>query len=177
MKLSKLQLKTYDFIRVYVEANEKFSHKGTLTKAAEQPIVEAKFTRLNEPDYEWMVSLTVSNDGKFLNATPYKFNIAIRGFFTVDESVPADNLSRFIAANAPAMLYAPVREMLANIAARGPIQGRFLPAVTFADMTLVEPPPRAQRARTAIGKPPHAVAAARSGDKYRLKTSTPPKQS
>lgn len=83
------------------------------------------------PDYplQWFFKLEVrlENKSKF----PYSFSIRLAGFFEVSEDCPSDMVEPLAMINAPSILYAAAREILALTTARSRYLSIFLPSLRF----------------------------------------------
>lgn len=79
-----------------------------------------------------------SQDNRF----PYSFEIALIGFFQLNDSVSDENVAKVLDANAPAVLYGAAREVLATSIGRGPFRPLLLPSVHFLDLERQEPAPK-----------------------------------
>lgn len=137
MKNSSLQLDFYYFTKVNVEVNEQFKQTADMTKAGNMPDVEIQFGQAKTDNHKWQVSLAVKNLPDGIASEPYKYMINVVGFISVEKSVPEDAMMKLVAVNAPALLYPAVREMLHNMASRGPVPGRHLPSVMFTDLQII----------------------------------------
>jgi len=132
MKPSPLQLESYVFTRIHMDACE--DPKCLTNEDAGQFLVNTQCQQHNEERSRWMVTIKVSihqKDGA--QCPPYLFDIEVVGFFQVAEEYPAEKNAPMVRANAPAVLFGAVREMIANITARGPYPKFDLPTVTFID--------------------------------------------
>lgn len=64
---------------------------------------------------------------------PYTAEFEVVGFFAVVETFPEKRRTGMVQANAPAVLFGAVREMLTNLTSRGPYPAINLNTVTFID--------------------------------------------
>ena len=138
MKSSQLQLKSYFFTRVFVEANKEFEVNDNFTECGNIPETKLEFAQDKKSPYNWQVVLNVQSSEKDKLTTPYFYDIKVVGYFEVAKDVSEKQMIKLVATNAPALLYGPAREQLANITGRGPLPGRYLPSVTFIDTTLTK---------------------------------------
>lgn len=139
MTPSPLQLDLYYFTKVSIEANAKFQRTDGLTATGNLPAIEVEYSHDTANPYRWMVALAVRNKPEDIASDPYNYEIKATGFMTVHKTVPEDKMMKLVAANAPALLYSAMREMLGMIASRGPFPMRHLPSVMFTDMQLSKP--------------------------------------
>jgi len=65
----------------------------------------------------------------------YTFEFEVVGIVTVIDEYPEEKIDTLVKVNGPAILYAAIREMVANLTARGPFPAVALPTVTFLDET------------------------------------------
>lgn len=132
MQPSPLHLENYFFTRIHMDACEdpacqEVEVSGQLkTQTRCQP-------HAGDP-LRWMVTLVLSLDQDVDAACPpYTAEFEVVGFFAVDESFPEERRSGLVQANAPAVLFGAVREMLTNLSSRGPYPPVNLNTVTFID--------------------------------------------
>lgn len=138
MKPSPLQLESYVFTRIHMDACE--DPECLEVEGAGQFQVNTQCQQHNEEPSRWMVTIRVSvsqKDGE--QCPPYIFDIEVVGFFQVAEEYPAEKKAPMVKANAPAVLFGAVREMITNITARGPYPRFDLPTVTFIDEAQTKP--------------------------------------
>jgi preprotein translocase subunit SecB len=131
MILSPLALQTHFFTKVNVDACPEAcdaAGEGALSSSIE-------FQQHEDDSQKWLVNLGVrrENSSDEEGCPEYTFDVEIVGIFEVDEDYPQDSVDKLIRANAPAMLYGAVREMLLNVTGRGPFGPCSLPTVTFID--------------------------------------------
>jgi preprotein translocase subunit SecB len=135
MKISQLLLEHYFFTRIHVDAVQSVDKQGTPSLNSH---VECACHK--DDPRRWMVSLTIrQNEDQDKKPTHYKIDVEILGFFRVAEEVPADKVTPLVRANAPAVLYGSVREIVALLTAQGPHTAVRLPSVTFVDEAQVKP--------------------------------------
>jgi len=96
-----------------------------------------------------MVQLGIRQTGDEEDGCPeYTFEIEVVGLFDVDSEYPADKAENLVRVNGPAVLFGAIREMVANLTARGPFPTVELPTVTFIDeVRHPEEPPKAKSRR------------------------------
>lgn len=131
MVISPLQLKRYFFTKISIEANTKHNdHVGNISASV-------TCADKNDDDREWLVTLKVilGEDDDSKDQAPYTGELEVVGFFSVSKKYPHDQVKTLIHANAPAVLYGAVREMVFNLTARGPSSHIYLPTVSFVDGT------------------------------------------
>lgn len=128
MRMSPLRLENYFFTKIDLEANS-----GDCVDDIHLD-KEMGIAKHQQDEHKWMVNLSVGNKGHEGEYNPsYKFRVDIVGFFRVADEYPEEKAQGLVAFNGPAVLFGAVREMLANITARGPHKALILPTVTFVD--------------------------------------------
>jgi preprotein translocase subunit SecB len=131
MQTSPLQLDAYFSVKTAVTYNEGRAADAGLEDANLQ--VSVGRGRHNEDPRKWKVDLNVALQDTDERPSLYSIDISMRGFFTVAEEYPEDRIEMMVAANAPAVLYGGVREIVALLTSRGPAPGLILPSLTFID--------------------------------------------
>lgn len=132
MKPSPLQLESYAFTRIHMDACEnpesmELKHNGQFQ-------VSTRCQQHNENPSRWMVTMSISVGKEEDNlCSPYSLGLEVVGFFKVADDGPADKQAALVRANGPAVLFGSVREMVAGLTARGPYPRVDLPTVTFMD--------------------------------------------
>ena len=132
MKPSPLQLESYAFTRIHMDACE--DSECLEPTGAGQFQVNTRCQQHNEDPSHWMITIMVSvkqKEGE--QCPPYLLDIEAVGFFLISEEYPREKQAPMVKAHAPAVLFGAIREMLANITARGPYPRFDLPTVTFVD--------------------------------------------
>ncbi|WP_372796434.1 protein-export chaperone SecB [Pontiella sp.] len=132
MKSSPLELESYMFTRVHVDACDDPACQEV--EGAGQIEVKTHYQQHNEDSSRWMVSVCLvvaQQDGE--PCPPYSLDVEAVGFFHVADEFPEEKKTPMLRANAPAVLFGSIREMVANITARGPYPRLDLPTVTFVD--------------------------------------------
>jgi len=87
MKSSPLQLKSYFFTRVFVEANEEFEIDDNFTEIGNIPEIKLEFAQEKNSSHDWQVILNVRSSEKDKLTTPYFYDIKIVGYFEVTKEV------------------------------------------------------------------------------------------
>ncbi|MDZ8118185.1 protein-export chaperone SecB [Pontiella agarivorans] len=144
MKPSPLQLESYMFTRVHVDACDNPACQDI--EGTGQFESNTHCQQHNEDASRWMVTVGlafVQADGE--ECPPYTIDIEVVGFFHVADEFPEEKKISMVKANAPAILFGAIREMVANITSRGPYPRFDLPTVTFID----EAQPKAVKANGA----------------------------
>ncbi len=132
MLKSPLSLESYVFTRIHMDACE--DPECLKNEDAGQFLVNTRCQQHTEDPSRWMVTIKVSISQKDEEpCPPYLFDVEVVGFFQIAEEYPAEKKAQTVKANAPAVLFGSVREMIANITARGPYPKFDLPTVTFID--------------------------------------------
>jgi preprotein translocase subunit SecB len=125
MKSSALELERYFFIKVHLDAIQGGNVRGEIVV---NPSVDLR-EKIGE-DRRFLVQLDV-NIGNNLNDNPrYRGGVSVVGYFKVDPDYPGD-LIELAGINGTSILYSAVREMVANVTARGPWGAFILPCVSF----------------------------------------------
>ena len=133
MQTSHLRLDQYHLDELHFSLDEKYEYKGMDKEprlSAEDLDIEVRPFRNPENRLEWYFQLGVRLDdkeGKF----PYVFSIRLTGFFEVSEDCKPDMTTSLALINAPSILYASAREILATVSARSRYLSIFLPSVRF----------------------------------------------
>lgn len=127
---SPLHLKTYFFTKIQLVA----CPKGCDTPGDGAFASQVEYARHEKDPSKWMVQLGVRKTEDDEEGCPeYTFEIQVVGLFAVDAEFPKEKAERMVRANGPAVLFGAVREMVANLTARGPFPPVTLPTVTFVD--------------------------------------------
>jgi preprotein translocase subunit SecB len=127
---SPLHLETYFFTEIHLvacSADCETQGDGMFTSQVE-------CARHGDDPSKWMVQLGVRKAEDDEEGCPeYTFEIQVVGLFDVDKEYPSQKAESMVKANGPAVLFGAVREMVANLTARGPFPPVELPTVTFVD--------------------------------------------
>lgn len=126
---SPLQLEHYFFTQMHLDA-----HPGADPDAEMHFDSSVQCGRHEDDPRRWMITLTVVIGGEEEDADPaYTGQFEIIGMFRVDDQFPEDKVANLAHANGAAVLYGSVRELVANLTARGPFPQVLLPTTTFID--------------------------------------------
>ena len=132
MKPSPLHLDQYFFTRIHLDACEdpaceEVENAGALkTHTNCQPH--------SEDPLRWMATLKVQIEKEPEGVCPpYTADLEAVGLFSIDDNFPKDRRTALVQANAPAVLFGAIREMLTNLTSRGPYKPINLSTVTFID--------------------------------------------
>jgi preprotein translocase subunit SecB len=149
MKASVLHIEGYHLKELSIELNESFAKKsvfGAWSGYHYHPDESYKVDPLNfkvnseiskkvgDP-FSLRYVLNIHSSGP-KSKVPYSFKVSLVGYFHVDGSVVEKDkkqASVLLYANAPALLYAAARELLATTTGRGPYPAVILPSVSFLD--------------------------------------------
>ena len=132
MKPSPLHLKHYFFTRIHLDACEDPTCVENEGMGALKTQIQCQ--PHNEDPLRWMVTLGVKlEDESEGQCSPYTADFEAVGLFTVDEGFPEERRTALVQANAPAVLFGAIREMLTNLTSRGPYNPINLKTVTFVD--------------------------------------------
>lgn len=111
--------------------------------------VKVESFRHPENPLQWMFKLRVRLENKE-SKLPYSFSISLSGFFDISEDCPQDMIERLALVNAPSILYASARELLAVVTARSRFLTIFLPSVSFFE------PPKETKPKAIVSPPEEA---------------------
>lgn len=92
--------------------------------------VKVESARNPEDPLQWMFKLGVDLENKE-SRFPYNFSIKLTGFFDVSKDCSETLADRLAVINAPSILYASARELLAVVSGRSRFLTIFLPSVSF----------------------------------------------
>jgi len=127
---SPLIIETHFFSKIQIEAsaiNADNAGEGVLSSHLE-------CRKHKDAENRFLMQLGVKLTADKDKGTPlYTFEVEAVGIFTVRDAVPKDQVKKLVTANGAAMLYGAIREMVANLTARGPHIEFNLPTVTFID--------------------------------------------
>jgi preprotein translocase subunit SecB len=115
---SPLQLDFTFFPVVRVEAIPGFGESDAKPSYDFQLEVVPRTTPLDKTNLQWEAYLEVRTKAEA--GVPYRFEIHAYGRFHLPDDAPPDRRVGFVESNAPAILYAGIREMLLNLTMRGP---------------------------------------------------------
>lgn len=121
-----LQLKSYFFPKVDVEANPKFKPRQNAETFAPKVTPKTLVNKKDPLDYQITLEICSEPGG------PYNYTLHAVGFFRADESYPEDKRPQAVVINGSSMLYTAAREFLATVTGRGPWGAVILPVTSFA---------------------------------------------
>jgi len=113
-----LQLDFTFFPVIRIEAVQSFLESGLQPPYDFKLEVVPRTTALDDSSLQWESYLEVRSNADA--GVPYRFEIHSYGRFHLPDDSPADRRTDFVESNAPAILYAGIREMLLNLTMRGP---------------------------------------------------------
>lgn len=128
MKNSPLQLEQYCVTAVHLDA--KLDAKAP-EKIEWRINSKCDFATHRDEPRRWKVDLAISFHAVDEANSPYRGNLSFIGFFTVDNAYPEDKVKLLVETNGPSVLFGAVREMVANLTARGPWPMVLLPTQSF----------------------------------------------
>ncbi len=132
MQPSPLHLENYFFTRIHLDACEDPACQDVEGSGALKTQTRCQ-PHASDP-LRWMVTLVLSLDQDADAACPpYTAEFEVVGFFKVDETFAEERRNGLVQANAPAVLFGAIREMLTNLTSRGPYPAVNLNTVTFID--------------------------------------------
>lgn len=149
MKSSILHIEGYHLKELFIQLNEGFAKKsvfGAWSGYHYHPDESYKVDPVNfkvgsgiakkfDDPFSLRYDLSIVSIGR-KDRVPYSFRVSLVGYFHLDKSVAEKNKKEatiLLYANAPALLYAAARELLATATARGPYPAVILPSVSFMD--------------------------------------------
>lgn len=130
MQLSCLKLNKYFFTRIKVEAN---AAAGKQSEYESEISSHAECEPHKDDPRKWMVVLTVKVEAEKDKIHPYEIDVQVIGLFTFLKEEDPEKIKKIVHVNAPSLLFGAVREMVANVTARGPYAAVQLPCVAFTD--------------------------------------------
>jgi preprotein translocase subunit SecB len=119
---------------------------GFLTEAA---ISVSGGPNTNDP-LDWRVSVTVSFKAKDKEIEVAKGTVAFVGYFDLPPEVKEEDRNEFVNRNAAPILYAAIRELVANISARSPNGAVILAPMVFSDEAAEKPITKHKSAQKAL---------------------------
>ncbi len=165
MKASQLRLDSYHLDELRFSLDDKYEYpelEGEPEITPEDLEVEVEPFRHPENPLQWYFRLAVRLDdkeGKF----PYIFSIRLTGFFEVAKDCKPEMVEPLAFINAPSILYASAREILASVSGRSRFLSVFLPSLRFFAPTATETqaaprslPKKAESSETTKTKKPAA---------------------
>lgn len=149
MKSSILHIEGYHLKELFIELNEGFDKKSVFGAWSGYHYHPDETYRVDPVNFKVGSEISKKIDDPFSlryvlhirsignkNKVPYSFRLALVGYFHVNKSVAEKDQKSanvLLYANAPALLYAAARELLATATARGPYPAVILPSVSFMD--------------------------------------------
>lgn len=136
MRGSQLLLDNYWVEELCFSLDEKYKYEGkdpVLSPKDLNVIVEP--SRNPDNPLQWLFRLAVRLDDK-VGQFPYRFTIRLTGFFEVKPGGAPDSAERLALVNAPSILYASARELLAMTTGRSRFLSIILPSITFYEPEL-----------------------------------------
>ena len=128
MKNSPLLLERYYLNSVHLESDDSLQLKDVPAMVLTSTVGLAGH---KEDTRRWKVMLTVDFKPEDAAVVPYKGSISFTGFFAVDPTYNPDKVKFLVETNGPSVLFGAVREMCANLTARGPWPMVMLPTQSF----------------------------------------------
>jgi preprotein translocase subunit SecB len=128
MNHSPLQLERYFFVKASLQAQPKGDPQALNSVQTQFEVSQA-----SERPNDYMVSLTVRLMPLENNSPAYIGEFIVVGFFKVHETYPKDKCAKLVGVNGAGILYGVVREMVANLTARGPFPMLGLVSLNFND--------------------------------------------
>lgn len=126
MKISPLQLKSYHFNKITIEAQDRveIDHTNTI-----EVNVECGYAVDNERDCRiiFTVNLTNKNGGN----PPYLGTMEVIGFFQIHDDWPKEKIDLLLSVSGQSLLFGVVREMFMNITSRSKHGMGILPTLNF----------------------------------------------
>lgn len=138
MNHSPLLLDRYFFVKTVLEAQSKAN-----LKAINSIETNVELSKAEGKPRDYLASLTVRLLPHEESQPAYLGEFIVMGFFSVHSDYPDEKCDRLVSVNAASMLYGVVREMVANLTARGPWPMLTLVAMNFANTQDGEKSPKA----------------------------------
>jgi preprotein translocase subunit SecB len=165
MSNSPLLLKRYFFVTASLKAQTKGD-----PKAVNRIETKVEVSKPEGHPNDYLVSLNVRIEPHDDTVPCYLGEFRVLGFFGVHENYPSEKCTKLVAVNGASILYGAVREMVANLTARGP-----WPMVTLVSINFSEGADG--QATTAHGTPapakePEAAAEKSGSSKHRRSTAS-----
>ena len=129
MSDSPLLLDRYFFVKTSLEAQSKAD-----LKAINSIETSVELSKAEGKPKDYLISLTVRLLPHEENQPGYLGEFVVMGFFKVHSEYPEDKCDKLVAVNGASILYGVVREMVANLTARGPWPMLTLVATSFSDV-------------------------------------------
>src|SRR5688572_17791236 len=133
MRPSQMQLDHYYFDELSFSLSDDYAFDAGVDEPKLLPEdldVEVQPARHPEDPFQWMFKLRIQLENKD-NKFPYTFSIRVTGFFDISKDCPPELIDRLALINAPSILYAASRELLALMTGRSRMLNIFLPTVSF----------------------------------------------
>lgn len=129
MSNSPLQLDRYFFVKTSLEAQTKAD-----LKAINSIETNVELSKAEGKPRDYLLSLTVRLLPHEESQPGYLGEFVVMGFFKVHSEYPDQKCDNLVSVNGASMLYGVVREMVANLTARGPWPMLTLVAMNFSDV-------------------------------------------
>jgi preprotein translocase subunit SecB len=129
MSNSPLLLDRYFFVKTLLEAQSKAD-----LKAINSIETNVELSKAEGKPGDYLISLTVRLLPHEESQPAYLGEFVVMGFFKVHSEYPAEKCDKLVSVNGASMLYGVVREMVANLTARGPWPMLTLVAMSFSDV-------------------------------------------
>lgn len=142
MSNSSLLLDRYFFVKTLLEAQTKAD-----PKAINSIETNVELSQAEGKPRDYLISLTVRLLPHEESQPGYLGEFVIVGFFKVHSEYPDEKCDKLVAVNGASMLYGAVREMVANLTARGPWPALTLASMNFSDVRDGETPSKANSER------------------------------
>jgi preprotein translocase subunit SecB len=129
MSNSALLLDRYFFVKTLLEAQSKAD-----LKAINSIETSVELSKAEGKPRDYLISLTVRLLPHEESQPCYLGEFVVMGFFKVHPDYPAEKCDKLVSVNGASILYGVVREMAANLTARGPWPMLTLVAMNFSDV-------------------------------------------
>jgi preprotein translocase subunit SecB len=126
---SPLQLNRHFFNRIHLDA-----HPEARPEVQTDIRTTCELGKDNNNPRNARLSLNVEILAKGTEIPAYTGHFEIVGFFSVHPDYPEDGMNALVLVNGGGMLFGAIREMLANLTARGPQAMVMLPTLNFQEM-------------------------------------------
>lgn len=134
MQLSPLQLKQYWVTSLGFAPCEHFDPESDLDLKFDSIKNHVNIRYVEEPVCCWQVDLSLAHEPGEEENAPYRYQIQVAGFFTVDEGIPEEKVKNIVKVNGASLLFGIAREQLRAALSSGPYPSVLLPSVSFRDL-------------------------------------------
>jgi preprotein translocase subunit SecB len=134
MSPSALQLERCFFGKVQIETMHDPSFPAEIESSTKLEVA-----RNNQEPNRYLLALTVTLTSSGQKRAPYTGVVQVIGFFNISADLPAEKQAEIASVNGGSILFGVVREMVANVTARGPWPAVTLQCLDFRDVEVEAP--------------------------------------